>query len=171
MRDHVLMLALSINWLPRTFHWWSISCHWGLQTVPGGGPTIDLHNFRKWVSIRCKHRLYMDDVRQRSMPLMTVHIQSAVNALQWKHFRPANSCGRLSLPGEADVANPVESSRVEPACPKAAPVGRRETTKTETNFNSHYFGVENWIKESICVSQKSVCIAVAFHSPNFCHRQ
>ena len=49
MCDHVLMLALSINKFTRTFHWWSISCHSSVQSVPGGGPTIDLHNFRKRV--------------------------------------------------------------------------------------------------------------------------
>ena len=27
------------------------------------------------------------------------------------------------------------------------------------------------MKESICVSQRAVCIAVALHSPKFCHRQ
>ena len=44
--------------LTRTFHWWSISCHWS-ESVPGGGPTIDLHNFRKWVSKRSSCRLYI----------------------------------------------------------------------------------------------------------------
>ena len=53
------MLALSRNIFIRTFHWWSISCHSSVQPVPGGGPTIDLHNFRKWVSRRSRCRLYI----------------------------------------------------------------------------------------------------------------
>jgi len=73
------------------------------------------------------------------------------------------SCGQI---GGVRVA--LESSRVEPACPKAAPLGRRETTKPKLISTLHYFGVKNSIKESICVNQKSVCIAAALHSPKFC---
>ena len=35
-----------------------------------------------------------------------------------------------------------ESNRLDPACPKAALPGRRETTKPKPNFNSHYFDSE-----------------------------
>ena len=57
--NSVLMLALSIHVFTQTFLWWSISRHSNVQSVPGGGPTIDLHNFRKCVSRRSKYRLYI----------------------------------------------------------------------------------------------------------------
>ena len=89
MRDHVLMFALSKNVFTATFHWWTISCHLNVQSVPGRGPTIDLHAFREWMLRRSKCRLHIarcspakrafDDARNRQY-------RKRVTMAAWKAF-------------------------------------------------------------------------------------
>ena len=99
MRDHVLMLALSINMFTRAFHWWSISCDSSVQCVPGGRPTIDLHNFRKWVSKRSSCRLYIvrcppakhatddtTDTKYRNRFVMETFLSCNIHRFIWKIF-------------------------------------------------------------------------------------
>ena len=93
------MLVLSRNKFIRTFHWWSISCHSSVQSVPGGGPTIDLHNFRKWVSRRSRCRLYIvrcppakhatddtTDSKYRKRFIMETLLSCSIHRLIWKTF-------------------------------------------------------------------------------------
>lgn len=49
--------------------------------------------------------------------------------------------------------------------PRRTRLRAQGSNNSESNFNSHYFGVKNLTKDSICVVQISVCIAVALHSP------
>ena len=93
------MLALSRNIFIRTFHWWSISCHSSVQSVPGGGPTIDLHNFRKWVPRRSRCRLYIvrcppakhatddtTDSKYRKRFTMETFLSCSIHRFIWKTF-------------------------------------------------------------------------------------
>ena len=92
-------MALSRNMFIRTFHWWSISCHSSVQSVPGGGPTIDLHNFRKWVSRRSRCRLYIvrcppakhatddtTDSKYRKRFTMETFLSCSIHRFIWKTF-------------------------------------------------------------------------------------
>ena len=57
----------------------------------------------------------------------------------------------------------TKSSRVESSLlARRQPLRAQGNNETESNFNSHYFGVESSI-----ISQKFVCIAVAVHFPKF----
>ena len=54
------------------------------------------------------------------------------------------------------------------------PVGRAESRRPCLpwgNFDSYHLGVENWTKESICVTHTSVTIVVVLHSFTSFHRQ
>ena len=45
-----LTCAFAIKFLTRSFHRWRTSFQAAFQSTSGGGPTIDLHNFRNWTS-------------------------------------------------------------------------------------------------------------------------
>ena len=87
------MLALSINMLTRTFHWWSFSCHSSVEFVLSGGPTIDLHNFPKWVSRRQRCRLYTMRWRPPKQTTDDTTDSKWRRHFQWKHFGLAVSTG------------------------------------------------------------------------------
>lgn len=71
---HVFMLVPLISMFTRTFPSWSILRHWHVQPVPGGGATIDLHNFRWWVV--------------ETLQMTSVHrTMSASEACNWRHYR------------------------------------------------------------------------------------
>lgn len=123
-------------------------------------------------SVACfagRHRI----IHNRHFEHLDDHFQSYANQL-WR-FRPIQirpvDFHQCNIQGkELWTTLRWKSSRVAPACPKTALERRKETT-TATLTSTHYFGVENSTKESICVSHTSVSFAVVLHFPKHFHRQ